>query len=168
VTDWLALFRSLTPSDTIDSIDTIRREGGCVSRVNCVTGVKSKKVVPVLLGASDLLDRYEERAAIVQFDGGEDRRRAEARAWNEVAAIWYRQHGEKAPGGLCAGCDEALGAGTDVLLLPHGERAHADDGYDCVIAYGRSWKKVAAAALASLGIPSPSADEIEPELVTAL
>jgi hypothetical protein len=47
------------------------------------------------LDASDFRDRYEERAAIVQFDGGGDRARAEARAWNEVVAIWTAGMGRR-------------------------------------------------------------------------
>jgi hypothetical protein len=126
----------------------------------------SRQPVPasVLLDAADLRDRYEERAAICEFDGGRDRARAEARAWKEVANIWHRQHGTRTSGDLCAGCGEALGDEADVLLLPHGERAHADDGYTCIRAYGRRWKSEAAAALAALGIPSPSAAEIDAEL----
>jgi hypothetical protein len=99
---------------------------------------------------------YEERAAICEFDGGEDSPRAEARAWHEVASIWYRQHGQRAPDGLCAGCGEVLGAEADVLPLPHGERAHAVAGYACIIAYGRRWKSEAAAALPGHSISTPA------------
>ncbi|MCH8683885.1 hypothetical protein [Pedomonas mirosovicensis] len=36
------------------------------------------------IGDADLLDDYEERAAIMEFDGGLPRQEAEARAWQEV------------------------------------------------------------------------------------
>jgi hypothetical protein len=103
-----------------------------------------------------LRDCYEERAAIRQFDGGEDRARAEARAWHEVAGRWYREYGTPTSAALCAGCGIPIGDGADVLLLPRGERAHAGDGYACVRAYGKRWKREAAAALANIGIPAPS------------
>lgn len=37
-------------------------------------------------GDADRLDDYEERAAIMEFDGGLPRHEAEARAWREVFA----------------------------------------------------------------------------------
>ncbi len=114
------------------------------------------------LEAADLLDRYEERAAICQFDGDLDRARAEARAWNEVAAIWYRQHGTRTSGNLCAGCGKMLGDEAGVLLLPHGERVHTDGGYACIHAYGRRWKRQVAIALAAIGIETPT--EIKAEI----
>jgi hypothetical protein len=50
-------------------------------------------------------------------------------------------------------------AGAEVLLLPHGEHAHANPDYGCIIAYGRRWKGAAASALAQYGIPAPEGDE---------
>ena len=75
-------------------------------------------------------------------------------AWNYVAALWYRQHGAQVPADRCAGCGRPISSG-DVLLLPHGERAHADREYGCIIAYGRRWKAAAAKALAVVAIPTP-------------
>src|SRR6266481_6009633 len=62
----------------------------------------------LVLDATGLRDRYE--AAICEFKGHEDRARAEARAWNDVASIWYRQHGERTPRPLCAGCGLLIGS----------------------------------------------------------
>jgi hypothetical protein len=74
---------------------------------------------------NDLRDRYEERATIRQHDGHYSQEEAERLAWGEVAEIGYRQHGTRTSGDLCAGCGKALDGEADVLLLPHGERAHA-------------------------------------------
>jgi hypothetical protein len=80
---------------------------------------------------------------------------AQRLAWSAVATDWYRSHGKRVPDGLCAGCGEPL-SGAGVSLLPYGERAHADDEHKCIIAYGRRWKRAAAAALASHSISLPS------------
>ena len=109
------------------------------------------------LEAVDFHTRYEECVATCEFDSGQDRARTEARAWNEVAALWYRQLGTSTSGDLCAGCGQALGAEADALLLPHGERAHARNGYACILAYGRRWKREAVAGLEAIGIPTPTA-----------
>jgi hypothetical protein len=122
------------------------------------------------LNAAGLYARYEERAGIVEHDGDLDRAVAEARAWHEVAGIWWRQHGSRVWDHLCAGCGRPLGDSSDVLLLPHGERAHAGEAHQCVLAYGRRWKREAAAALAEIGIPAPPevAAEIEGESETRM
>ena len=86
--------------------------------------------------AADLLDRYDERAAIVQFDGGQDRPRAEARAWNEVASLWHHQHGTRTSSDLCAGCGKPL-AGSAVRVLPRGNTIHGYSDDRCLLAYGR-------------------------------
>jgi hypothetical protein len=102
----------------------------------------------------DLLALYEERAAIRQFDGGYSKPEAERLAWGEVAALWHRQHGERVPAALCAGCGKPI-SGQAVQLLPHGERAHADGDYRCIRSYGRRWKTAAAEALEAMGVPTP-------------
>ncbi len=113
------------------------------------------------LGPSYLRDRYEERAATQQFDAGKDRARAEARAWHEVAAIWHRQHGERSPRGICAGCGHPLG-GTEIITLPRGDRVHAGAGnraFQCLGMYSQRWKAAAAIALANMGIPAPKEED---------
>jgi hypothetical protein len=78
-----------------------------------------------------------------------------------VAAIWYRQHGKRTPGHLCAGCGQPI-TGPNVFTLPLGERAHAGSGeraLECLQAYGRRWKAAAAKALVEIGIPAPALEE---------
>jgi len=112
--------------------------------------------------AVELRDLYEERAAIRQFDGGYTKDQAERLAWAEVAALWYRLHGERVPAALCAGCGEPI-SGHAVHLLPHGERAHADGNHACIIAYGRRWRSAAALALSAIGISTPAGALLEEE-----
>ena len=111
--------------------------------------------------ATDLCCLYYERAAIFEFDGGEGRAKAEARAWNQVARHWHRQHGSPASDNLCAGCGQPIEGAPEVVLFPRGERAHAGNGSDCI----RRWKAAAAVALAAIGIPTP--DDIAAEIEVA-
>jgi hypothetical protein len=163
MTDWMILIRSHGGADTID---TNRHNsvppsatGNSVDCVDCVRGVKSEKserLDPAPVDAVALRDCYEERAAICQFDGHRDRSRAEARAWNQVAFLWHRQHGSRIPSDLCAGCGKPIRDEAEVQLLPHGERAHADGSDACIQAYGRRRKSEAATALTAIGIPTPA------------
>jgi hypothetical protein len=111
--------------------------------------------------AADWRAEYDERAAIYEFDGHQTRAEAERMAWNAVASRWYRECGERTPPNLCAGCGEPISGVAHVLLLPHDERAHSDEGYACIVAYGRRWKSAAADALSSFGIPAPEMDDCE-------
>jgi hypothetical protein len=122
---------------------------------------------PEVMRALFFRERYREALAFQQRMGRERspglpvtelERVAQNMAWNTVAAEWHRQHGERIPAAICAGCGKPL-AGAEVLLLPHGEHAHADPDLACVIAYGRKWKRAAAIALAQYGISAPRDDD---------
>jgi hypothetical protein len=164
MTDWGALFRSHTPTDTTDTIDKTPAASGCVNSVNCVTGASDENprsaVEPATLSAADWRAEYDECAGIAEFDGHRSRADAERMAWLSVANRWYCLHGEPVPAALCAGCRRPL-SGSEVLLLPHGERAHVDADHGCIIAYGRRWKVAAAAALETMGIPTPLFEEAD-------
>jgi hypothetical protein len=121
-------------------------------------------------GAADLRYLYHERAGICE-DGGQNRARAETRAWNQVASHWHRQHGTRNSDDLgtsgkfhhkfvCAGCGQPLDGAPNVVLFPHGERAHADDGFDCIRRYIARWRSEAATALSAIGIPTPREIEV--------
>jgi hypothetical protein len=114
----------------------------------------SRRPVPAQDIADDVRGAYDERAAIVEFDGQRPRAQAELMAWNEVAAAWYRDHGQHIQPALCAGCEQPLSGASNVLDLPNGERVHADREYTCVVAYGQRWTAAAATALAVMGIPT--------------
>lgn len=123
------------------------------------TPAKAAKVAkrePASLNAADIRYLYHERAAICEFDAGQDRARAESIAWNHVALHWHHQNSPPTSDDLCAGCREPLDGAPDVVLFPHGERAHADSGFDCIHRYIIRWKREAANALAAIGIPTPT------------
>jgi hypothetical protein len=106
--------------------------------------------------AADWRAEYQERA--VAYGLHRPRADAQRMAWHHVAALWYRHHGKRtAAGRLCAGCLQPLRKRDNILLLPHGERCHAAGDHRCVVSYGVRWKREAAAALASMGIPAPAA-----------
>ena len=151
-----ALARSVFERDTLR--DSERTAEGLLSRplsrflVAGTAGTVDRGGTERHLDAADLRYRYDERAAICQFDGHQDRLRAESRAWHEVAAICYRQHGTQVSHHLCAGCGRPIDDSGEVLLMPHGERVHAGTVQRCILAYGRRWKGEAAVALTAIGI----------------
>jgi hypothetical protein len=143
---------------------TIRRDGNFLDIEapaplprNLLARLREAKpiVMAALHDAAELRDRYEDRVAICEHEGGLGRVRAEALAWLEVAVVWHRQHGDRIPACLCAGCGEPITDELSVLLLPHGERAHTRDGSACILDYSRRWQAEAVAALATIGIPTP-------------
>jgi hypothetical protein len=77
--------------------------------------------------------------------------------------LWHRQQGSPISDDLCAGCGLPLDGAPEVVLFPRGERAHADNGFDCIRHYIARWKREAAAALLAIGIPTPIEIAVEIE-----
>jgi hypothetical protein len=152
------------PIGTKDAKGTVggEKQTSLAGALDRVADTFAKLQSRILETAAEWRAEYEGRVAY-GLDQRHSRADAERMAWNAVAAIWYRHHGKRVQGALCAGCGKPL-SGTDaadVLLLPHGERAHAEarpDGYLCIAAYGRRWKREAATALAAMGIKTPAGD----------
>jgi hypothetical protein len=177
---WKDAFNTAFTRDTSDTFDTCAGTGPQVSqgvrgvsperesaRSDCraappAQAMSTRSNHEEGTGAADLRMRYEERAAIRQHSGHYAKAEAERLAWAEVALDWYRQHGQRMPGHLCAGCGETL-HGATVHALPHGEHVHTEDGDRCLLRYGRRRRRLAALALAAIGIPTPPeiAAEIE-------
>jgi hypothetical protein len=101
-------------------------------------------------------DRYEERAAIRQFDGGYTREEAERLAWSEIEDQWHLAHGERVPYDLCAGCRRSIGF-AKALDLMDGNRAHHDIENACLIRHGERWRVAATRGLEALGMQAPRA-----------
>jgi hypothetical protein len=155
--------------DILETVAERQRERVRDQELNGINELKpSGKQTEQAFNIADLRDLYLERAGIAQFDGGQDRATAERMAWSVVAARWYRHAGERVPAHLCAGCGEPIGDGSDLLLLPHGERAHADPDYRCTTRYGQRWRRQAAVALAGIGIPTPASVSAEISIPTVL
>jgi len=74
--------------------------------------------------ASDWRAYFDERAAIVEYDGGMSRREAEAQAMAECITEWRNRHPVRSPSGVCLGCGRH---GSDEAVLPFGadDRGHA-------------------------------------------
>lgn len=160
---WIARLAQLRGSSTGLSAETVQSCSNCsiVQNGSLPPGFEqlnklNSETAQPDLDSEDLRDRYEERAAISEYEGGLDRANAEAVAWEEVAAIWYRFHGTPAPHSLCAGCGQPLTDSSNVFLLPHGERAHTGTGNSCIMRYTDRWKRQASAALATIDIPCGS------------
>ncbi len=101
-------------------------------------------------GAADWRGYVEERVAL-RLGLGHPQPQAARFAWDETLVAWHKAHGVPPPRALCAGCDKPL-SGAGSMDIWDGARVHLDDGYRCLIAYGRCWRAAAAEALAAMGI----------------
>jgi hypothetical protein len=102
----------------------------------------------------DLLELFQERAAIREFDGRRPRHLAERLAYGEVIETWCRHHPQQLDPGTCAGCGRPIGEVR--LELPDGGQVHfGDNEFQCLIRYGGGRRRRAISALAQLGIVPP-------------
>src|SRR5258707_666038 len=69
-----------------------------------------REILAFLAIAADYRALFEERAAILQHDGGYSRAAAELAAWGEVETAWHLEHGEPAPFDECGGCGGHIGS----------------------------------------------------------
>jgi hypothetical protein len=105
--------------------------------------------------AEDYQAYFEERAAIVEFDGGLQRSKAETVAHAWTAHEWLAHHFAPSPAGCCAHC-----GGPDRshdALLPHGmtSTGHIWTHSSCGPAWHAGRQAEAVAALAAMGLPPP-------------
>jgi hypothetical protein len=157
---WLAAFDALSAESAHDKIDNDDKTR-FVNSVAIVTGADRQQsgfspAMPRKLehGGADLIELFQERAAIRQYDGRWPRHLAERLAHAEVVEAWCRQNPPVLAAGLCGGCQRSLTGQT--LDLPDGARVHFDDDrFECLIAYGSSRTARAIAALAELGLLPP-------------
>jgi hypothetical protein len=107
-----------------------------------------------LFDGPDLLDLFQERAAIREFEGRRSRDLAERLAYAEILEAWCSRHPQQFIPGICAGCRQPTGHLG--LNLPDGTRVHFEGtNYQCLISYGASRKRRAVEALAGLGLMPP-------------
>jgi hypothetical protein len=62
----------------------------------------------------------------------------------------HLDHGERVPRHLCAGCRRPILPGDETLDLADDNRVHfphGEDGYDCLIRWGETWRNAARQAL---------------------
>jgi hypothetical protein len=75
-------------------------------------------------------------------------------AWERVAATWHRANAPQIGTEICAACGVLLAEGEKIIdIIPQRIRVHAGENYDCLLDYGRRWRKEAAAAM---GVPEPA------------
>jgi hypothetical protein len=79
---------------------------------------------------------------------------AEQIAWGELQDRWHWLHGARALVWKCAGCGEPIG-GLTALGLADGNRVHLDR-LDCLLAFGKRWRREATAGLQALGLDPPT------------
>ncbi|HYG91867.1 MAG TPA: hypothetical protein VD978_37090 [Azospirillum sp.] len=80
---------------------------------------------------------------------------ATRRVWGMALNLYHRLHGNRAGQGQCAGCGKSVGRGRG-FALPDETVVHDDHRFaNCLIAYGRSWRRTAAEGLEALGLVKP-------------
>jgi hypothetical protein len=106
---------------------------------------------------------FDERAGIVEFDGGLPRGEAEAQAFACCVVEWLNRNPERSPAGRCLGCGDREHAHDP--LLPYGVEptGHAWLHSRCWPAWYEARKVKAVAALTALGITAPVCQSIEQE-----
>ena len=104
--------------------------------------------------AEDWQAYYDERAGVIEFDGGLPRAQAEAQAFDCYVVDWLNLNPERSPAGRCLWCGDREYAHDP--LLPYGVGpSHAWLHSRCWEAWHARRKAEATAALSSLGIHAP-------------
>jgi hypothetical protein len=143
---------------------TIRREGDMIELAaprplpaDLVARIREAK--PALLSALDeALDwRARHREALAYWGALHGAGEAARLAWGELQIRWHRLHGVRAPEWQCCGCGEPIGA-LAALDLADGNRVHLDD-LDCLLSFGKRWRREATAGLQALGLDPPAGFE---------
>jgi hypothetical protein len=103
-----------------------------------------------------LRDEYEERAGIVEYDGGQPRTAAERLAFEAALAEWLNDDASLPPlppAGVCPSCTRPLAGDAVPLLRPGAGHLWLHAG--CTAMWLRQRKGAGAAALAGAGIATP-------------
>jgi hypothetical protein len=120
---------------------------------------RHKAEIAVLLSAEDgwsaedWLHFFEERAGIVEFDGGLPRAEAEAQAFACCVVEWLNQHHAPSLSGRCAWCGRTESSST-TMVLPFGTEPGAYTWLhtECWPAWHQARQADAAVALRVMGI----------------
>ncbi len=104
--------------------------------------------------ADDWRDFYQERAAIMEYDGEISREEAERLALDWCIMTWMAAN---PPCGLskelCSACGEPIGrVGEDSIPLLAGKESHAWVHHTCVGEWQRQRRSLAVSALAKMGV----------------
>ena len=127
--------------------DRVRVKASTPLSVTLVAEMRAVKADIVRLFQSRWVDRYEERAAILEFDAGLTRAEAEARAWEFMLVEWQDENPPKSLGpDACAQCGQGEG-----VLLPLLAGCWVHDR--CHGALLDERRRIAAKALVDSGVP---------------
>ena len=96
---------------------------------------------------------FDERAGIIEYDGGVSRPEAEVRALDSCIAEWLRRNPIRASSQRCLGCGGAR-RGDDTLLVFRGDSAGAWLHVQCWPAWSSHRNAEAHSALAAMGLGS--------------
>lgn len=100
----------------------------------------------------DWLTNFDERAGIVEFDGGLPRAEAEACAFNCCVVEWLNRNPVRSPSCGCLSCGGAEHAHDPLLPLGTEGSGHAWLHYGCSSAWRSGRQAAAVTALAAMGI----------------
>jgi hypothetical protein len=97
----------------------------------------------------------DERAGIIEFDGGLPRAEAEAQAFDCCVGEWLNRNPERSPAGRCLGCGDREHAHDP--LLPYGvePNGHVWLHSRCWPAWYEARKAKAVSTLAAIGVNAP-------------
>jgi hypothetical protein len=110
--------------------------------------------------ATDYKALFDERVAILQFDGGIVHSEAEARATEHCVVEWLNRHPSSSPAGHCAWCGQPEAGGAAVVPFGTGDH-HTWLHPRCWPAWYQRRRADALAALRSFCIPVPAAARTE-------
>jgi hypothetical protein len=96
---------------------------------------------------------FDERAGIIEYDGGISRPEAEVRALDSCIAEWLRRNPVRGSSERCLGCGGAR-RGDDTLLVFRGDSAGAWLHVQCWPAWSSHRNSEARSALAAMGLGS--------------
>jgi len=95
---------------------------------------------------------FDERAGIIEFDGGLPRAETEAQAFACCVVEWLNRNPELSPPGCCLGCDGDANAHDKLLLFGTEQTGHAWLHSRCREVWHANRKAEAVAALSTFGI----------------
>jgi hypothetical protein len=102
--------------------------------------------------AEDWQAFFDERAAILEFEGGVPRSEAEARAFDCCVVEWLNRNAPSSAPGQCLNCGDAASDGNPVLPFGTEASGHAWVHRSCWPAWHHAREAEAVAALSSMGI----------------
>jgi hypothetical protein len=109
--------------------------------------------------AEDWRTFFDERVAIVEFDGGLSRAQANAQALEYCVIEWLNRNPVRSPPGRCLGCGHAEHAHDPLLPFGTETAGHAWLHSRCWPAWRSARKAEAIAALAAMGIDQPGTNQ---------